>query len=54
MIVGISDGRLALQIVRSDKHKQHYCGDSSAGNSLSADKSENSLIIIISVYYYFE
>ena len=27
MIVGISDGRLArvsLQIVRSDKHKQHY------------------------------
>ena len=32
MIVGISDGRLArvsLQIVRSDKHKQHYCGDSS-------------------------
>ena len=31
MIVGISDGRLArvsLQIVRRDKHKQHYCGDS--------------------------
>ena len=32
LIAGISDGRLArvsLQIVRSDKHKQNYCGDSS-------------------------
>ena len=36
MIVGISDGRLArvsLQIVRSDKHNQHYYIAHLSGNS---------------------